>query len=65
MEGAYFQGRACVCVEIHCLELINKMCALEYIWKLLGMLASALAWDYKAQLMMLRPTILVCLQNTV
>ena len=40
------------------------MCALEYIWKLLGMLASALAWDYKAQLMIMRPTILVCLKNT-
>ena len=62
MEGARFQGRACAHVEIHCLmELINKMCVLEYIWKLLGMLASALAEDYKAQLMMPGPTSLVCL----
>ena len=49
MEGARFQGRACAHVEIHCLMgLINKMCVLEYIWKLLGMLALALAEDYKA-----------------
>ena len=41
------------------------MWVLEYLWKRQGMLASALAEDYKAQLMMLRPTIWIMVPNMV
>ena len=41
------------------------MWVLEYLWKHQRMLASALAEDYKAQLMMLRPTIWIMVPNMV
>ena len=43
----------------------NKMWVLKYLWERQGMLASALAEDYKAQLMMLRPTIWIMVPNMV